>query len=74
MEALVAELHGRGVPPRLPSDLIAILASDGVERHGNRFSTVYATVACPNTGQTWFTFGGWPAASNGDWQPVPWPW
>jgi hypothetical protein len=72
IEELVTSL--RGLEPRLPRDLIAILADDAVERRGNRFATVYAAVACPGTGQLWFTFGGTPAASRGRWLPLAWPW
>ncbi len=74
MEQLVRALYTRESNIDLPRDLIAILADDGVERRGAEMATVYANVACPSTGQIWYTFGGYPAASRGDWQPVAWPW
>jgi hypothetical protein len=61
-------------PPDLPSDLIKILGNDGIERRGNPLITVYANVVCPSTGEIWYTFGGYPAASKGNWQRLPWPW
>jgi hypothetical protein len=74
MEEMAADLQVRGPEARLPQDLIAILADDAVERRGDRFATAYATVACPGTGELWFTFGGTPAASRGRWSPLAWPW
>ena len=74
MEAMATELYEREPRARLPGDLIAILADDGVERRGQDLSTVYANVGCPGTGELWFTFGGYPAASRGEWLPVAWPW
>jgi len=60
--------------PNLPADLIRILADDRIERRDKDVVTVYSNVACPNTGEIWYTFGGHPAASNGDWQRLNWPW
>ena len=74
MEAMATELYEHEPRARLPGDLIAILADDGVERRGQDISTVYANVGCPGTGELWFTFGGYPAASRGEWLPVAWPW
>jgi hypothetical protein len=74
MESMAASIYGRGSAPRLPGDLVSLLADDDVERRGGGFSTVYSTVACPGTGAVWFTFGGVPAASRGRWLPVAWPW
>ncbi len=74
MEAMATALYARQPEISLPQDLIRIIADDGVERRGPRLTTVYSTVACPGTAQLWFTFGAYPAASHGDWQPVPWPW
>lgn len=71
---MATELYARESRASLPGDLIAILADDGVERRRQDFSTVYATVSCPGTGELWFTFGGYPAASRGAWLPVAWPW
>jgi hypothetical protein len=74
MEAIATELYEHELRARLPQDLIAILADDGVERRGQDLWTVYSNVACPGTGELWFTFGGYPAASGGEWLPVTWPW
>jgi len=74
MEALAAGLSDGSAEPRLPDDLVALLADEGVERRGAAFATVYANVACPATGEVWFTFGDVPAASRGAWARVPWPW
>lgn len=74
LETLTSPPSGHGAAIRPPQDLIRILADDAVERRGTDFATVYATVCCPATGSLWFTFGGHPAASSGNWRPVPWPW
>jgi hypothetical protein len=55
----------------IPEDLIAILADDGVEARGQGYGTVYANVACPSSGALWYTLGGYPAASRGNWQQLP---
>jgi hypothetical protein len=57
-----------------PADLIGILADEGVEVCGESYGTVYAAVACPSLPAIWYTFGGYPAASAGNWQPLNWPW
>jgi hypothetical protein len=54
--------------------LIAILADEKVEVQGDNFGTVYANIACPSLNQVWHTFGGFPAASKGNWQSIDWPW
>lgn len=74
LEAMATDLYGRGRPASLPGDLIAMLADDGVERRGERLATVYSAVACPGTGELWFTLGGYPSASRGAWERIPWPW
>ena len=58
----------------IPSDLIQILADDAIERRDQDFGTVYSVVVCPGTRTLWYTLGGYPAASQGNWQPIPWPW
>lgn len=74
MENLIQTLCTSGVPPSLPDDLIRILADDEIERRGKDVVTVYSNVACPTTGEVWYTFGGYPAASQGNWQRLEWPW
>ncbi len=74
MEELFRSLKSSQTALRMPEDLIAILADDAIERRGQDFSTVYANVACPGTKTIWYTFGGFPAASQGNWQRLAWPW
>ena len=66
----------REPPLHLPDDLIRVLADKDVEqrREAENFWTVYANIACPNLGLTWFTYGGPPAASQGAWHKIDWPW
>lgn len=59
---------------RIPYDLIEILADEGIEQHGESYYTVYSLIACPGEKKIWYTFGGYPAASYGNWAPVHWPW
>lgn len=72
LEQLVLELTQ--TEPILPEDLIGILGDDGIEQRDSDFGTVYSAVMCPGTQALWYTFGGYPAASQGNWQPIPWPW
>ena len=74
METLIQGLYASSTPPNLPADLIQILADDKIERRVNKIITVYSNVACPGTGEIWYTFGGYPSASNGNWQRLAWPW
>jgi len=74
MENLIQTLSASQTPPNLPVDLIRILADDKIERRDKRVITVYSKVACPSTGEIWNTFGGYPAASKGNWQRLDWPW
>lgn len=74
MTSLLQGLCAAPSSPDLPADLIRILADDDVERRNGDLVTVYANVACPTSGEIWYTFGGYPAASAGDWQRLAWPW
>ena len=74
MEHLIQQLSASLAVPNLPADLITILADDQIERRGKEMFTVYANVACPSSGEMWYTFGGYPAASHGNWQKLDWPW
>lgn len=74
MESLMQTLYASQTPPSLPADLIHILADDKIERREKKLVTAYSNVACPNTGDLWYTFGGYPAASQGNWQRLEWPW
>lgn len=72
----IETLLERRPPSHLPNDLIQILADENVEqrREAQNFWTVYANVACPGLGLTWFAYGGTPAASQGIWHKIDWPW
>ncbi len=74
LEDLMQTLSTAQTSPSLPGDLIRILADDQIERRGKRLVTAYSNVACPSTGEIWYTFGGYPAASTGNWQRLEWPW
>jgi hypothetical protein len=74
MENLMQRLSASQTRPNLPADLIRILADDEIERRDKKVMTVYSNVACPNTGEIWYIFGGYPAASQGNWQRLEWPW
>ena len=74
MENLIQTLSSSHTRPDLPADLIRILADDEIERRSKDVITVYSNVACPGTGEIWYTFGGYPAASRGNWQKLDWPW
>jgi hypothetical protein len=54
--------------------LIAMLADEGIESRSGEVQTAYSNVACPATGEMWYTFGGYPSASQGDWRRLEWPW
>jgi hypothetical protein len=74
MEELVGTLSAGEDSVKIPDDIITILADDRVEKRSSDFTTVYANVACPSSGEVWHTFGGYPAASKGLWQRVVSPW
>lgn len=68
------ESDGEAAPGGVPSSLIRVLADPAVEGRSDDFGTVYANVACPGSGEMWYTLGGFPAASAGDWAKIQWPW
>jgi len=70
IEARVSQ--GGDAPP--VKALIQILADPAIEAREGDIVTTYANVACPSTGELWYTFGGYPAASCGNWQKLAWPW
>jgi hypothetical protein len=74
MEGLIGPLAAGPAPRDIPAALRGILADDIIERRDKKLVTAYSNVACPATGELWYTFGGYPAASRGDWQQLPWPW
>ena len=74
METLVEGLVAQGGSAAPVKALIEILADDGIEARDGDTVTAYANVACPATREIWYTFGGYPAASRGNWQKLAWPW
>ncbi len=58
----------------IAQDLICLLADPEVEQRGEFSGTVYSVVACPQSGKIHFTLGGFPAATQGRWTPLGWPW
>jgi hypothetical protein len=74
MEDLLRKFYDLKGEIQLPESLISILADDRIEGRGPNYGTVYANVACPSTGDVWYTFGGYPAASQGNWARLNWPW
>jgi len=73
MKSLVQNLYDMPTPPDLPADLIRILSNDEIEMRSEELVTVYANVVCPTSGEIWYTLGGYPAASAGNWQRLEWP-
>ncbi len=70
LKALIANLPES---PK-PQDLISILADPDVEQHQPDYGTVTANLCSPTKQALWFTFGGgFPAASQGRWAQIPWP-
>jgi hypothetical protein len=74
METLVKGLVSQSGRVSSVEELIGILADDGIEARSGDPVTVYSNVACPSAQEIWYTFGGTPAASRGDWQKLRWPW
>jgi len=74
MENLVQTLASSLTPHNFPTSLIQILADDEIERRDKHIVTVYSNVACPSNREIRYTFGGYPAASKGNWQRIEWPW
>jgi hypothetical protein len=74
LEILVERFIAQGGSASPVRELIQILADDGIEKRTGPIMTAYSNVACPATGEIWYTFGGYPSASQGDWQKLAWPW
>jgi predicted choloylglycine hydrolase len=63
----------QSLPHALSADaLISVLSDPKIEQHREDYGTVYANLYHPASQQVWFTFGGFPAASNGNWHQIPW--
>ena len=65
---------GTPEPSYIYMELRKVMADDMVEARGDEYFTVYSNIVCPAEGEIRYTFGGYPAASNGNWQKLPWPW
>jgi hypothetical protein len=74
LEALAESLLSHGGYASAVKELIRILADDAIESRSGETVTAYSNVACPSNHQIWYTFGGYPAASHGNWQELEWPW
>jgi hypothetical protein len=74
IETLAGNLYARNTPASPVHELIRILADDAIEARNGEIVTACSNVACPSTQEIWHTFGGYPAASQGNWQRLAWPW
>jgi hypothetical protein len=74
MEVLAEEIRSLATHASPVKELIGMLADDGIERRSGDIVTAYSNVACPGAKEIWYTFGGYPAASKGNWQRLDWPW
>jgi hypothetical protein len=70
---LAKDLYTSGLPVELPEDLVGILKDPQIEQAGEEFGTVFSNIVCPSAKEIWSTFGGYPAASQGAWARIPWP-
>lgn len=50
------------------------MGDEVIESRELDLATAYANGAYPGPGQLWYTLGDLPAASQGNWQRIPWPW
>lgn len=60
--------------PELPGSFISALSDPDVEQNSKLSGTVYSNICCPSKEDIWYTYGGFPAASNGNWEKVSWIW
>ena len=74
VETLLQELLTQSKTIDASLELRRILADSQVEARSEKYVTVFSNVACPSQGEIWYTFGGYPAASAGNWHPLAWPW
>ena len=74
MGQLIEGLFSAGGEDSPIKELIRILSDDGIEARNGEIATAYSNVACPGTQEIWYTFGGYPSASRGNWQKLEWPW
>jgi hypothetical protein len=71
---LVENLCSIHTPENPVTALMKVLSDDEIEARDNDLATAYSCIACPAALETWYTFGGYPAASHGNWQKFRWPW
>jgi len=74
VETLIDELRTRGNSIDAYLELKRILADSKVEARRQDYCTASANIVCPSYGKIWYTFGGYPAASAGNWRTLEWPW
>lgn len=74
LKKLLEELSHTNDNPNFTNMLIEILKDSDVEAKEKNYGTVYANVVCPAGKYLKYTFGGFPAASTGNWQNIDWPW
>jgi hypothetical protein len=74
LECLVMDFMADPKRAQPAAGLIQMLGDEGVESREGDFVTAYANAACPAQGKLWYTFGGYPAASQGHWERLAWPW
>jgi len=74
LEVLAERLAAQAGHDSPVKDLIQILSDDGIEARNGEIVTAYSNVACPGRQEIWYTFGGYPSASHGNWQKLGWPW
>lgn len=74
LEVLVQKMCVKPPVQPIHARLVQMLADDEVEARNGYIQTVYSNVACPGRREIWYTFGGCPSASQGDWQRLEWPW
>jgi len=53
-------------------DLISILSYPNIEQDNGLYGTVYANIACPATDKLYYACGGFPAASQSQWEFIDW--
>jgi hypothetical protein len=60
--------------PCQEEDFVQILSDPKVEQRGEWLGTVQAVIACPSSRKVWYAAGHYPAASQGQFTSISWPW
>jgi len=71
--ARLKELVTQHMPYRL-EDMIHILSDPDIEQREEWSGTIQALIACPSYRKFWFATGYYPAASQGRFISISWPW